>query len=420
MMMLFSTSTIVNGPHTGTGLITGRVFRPGADPDELDPYSTWPQPGEQEHVHPWHDARCNAERFESNQDKLIAELLPRSIGFGDDVDDPGKLSKFHNHRIAESAVATQILLQAVPRARELGRYDDADRLHQRATAMLCCRRHGPVGYNSDGKIIVAWEAKCGLAKYCPDEAIKESKRLGEIYLEPILEHRHQGGRVYKGVLTLPNYPGGRLEEGVRGIFKRWMSKLWRAEKGGDNKFGIEGALLILEAPLGVNDDWNVHLNFILLTHGWLDYAALREAWGCNLHITEHQDFTDRGMAGLFNEMIKYGTRALPEKSSDGKHQAPAMCLWTGDELLEWDCAMYGLRRTRGYGALFGLGKPDKPRARVLEWLGYLHYKKSGYEFVRRAHDLSLHTDMLLKYQHFDLNLIRGDKSTTKPPATGPP
>ena len=343
----------------------------------------------------------------------MAELFPRSRAFGDDVDDPGKLSKFHKHRIAETAVANAIWRYAIPRARELKRYDDADRLSKRALAMFSCRHKGPVGYNADGKLIVQWEEKCGLAKYCPDEAVKESKRLGDIYLEPIIEHRRAGGRVYKGVLTLPNYPGGRLREGVRGIFKRWSSKLWRAQKNKQNKFGIEGALTILEAPLGKQRDWNVHLNFIVLTRGWLDWKAMRKSWGCDLHVEEHHDFTDRGMAGLFNEMIKYGTRALPEKSSDGKHQAPAMCLWTGDELLEWDCAMNGFRRTRSYGSLHGLGKAEKRSAKVIEWLAYLNYKPSGYEVVRRQTDLSLHTDMLLKSEHFDLDLVRGDKSTTK-------
>ena len=75
---------------------------------------------------------------------------------------------------------------------------------------------------------------CGLAKYCPDEALKESRRLAESQLPAIQEHANRGGRVYKGVLTLPNYQGGRLKEGRRHIFARWSSRILRARLKGEN------------------------------------------------------------------------------------------------------------------------------------------------------------------------------------------
>ncbi len=410
------------GPHCGIGTTHGRPYHDAVDPPELEPFETWPYEDECEHVHKWHDARAIAEQFEARQEQLFDELLPRSTELGDDVDDPGKLSRYHAHRLAESAVAKAKLARAVPRARELGRHDDADRLERHALAMLSCRQRGPAGYNSEGNVVVAWEEKCGLAKYCPEEALKESRRVGESMIPAIAEHGMNGGRVYRGVLTLPNYPGERLEEGCRHAFKRW-SKLWRARSKGRNKFGIVGALLILEAPLGRDRDWNVHLNFVLLTDRWLDFKAFQQAWGAGVHIKLHNDFSDAGMAGLFNELIKYATRALPEKSIDDKHNAPAMCEWTGDELLEWDCAMHGLRRTRSYGKLYGLGKPEHDPSHPQTWLAYLNYEPSGYVITRRAHDLAMHVDLLLRDEHFDLFLIRGDKSTTKRrthPPTGPP
>lgn len=422
----FSTSTIKPGPHTGIGTRTGRAHRLGIDPDELDPYSVWPLEGEGAHVHPWHDANQVAQRFEEDQDALVDKLMPRSKELGDHVDDCGKLSRWHAHRIAESAIANRILKVAVPRAKELKLWDVADRLYKRALAMLSCRQRGPTGFNSEGNTVVAWEEKCGLAKYCPDESQKESKRVGERML-PVIQDwvKTTGHRVYKGVLTLPNYPGGRLREGVRHLPKRFRNRIMRAIEDGEAKFPIAGALCIVEAPLGKNRDWNIHLNFIFCTSGRLDYKALRDHWGFDLHINQHHDFTDQGMAGLFNEMIKYGLKSLPDKSNDEKHRskAPPMIEWTGDEMIEWDIAMHGYRRTRGYGTLYNVPKPDHTPAKVMRWLAYIEHRPSGYVLVRRAHDLSMHVDMMLKYEHFDLRSIRGDKSTTKRRskwATGPP
>ena len=423
MTTIFSTSTIVPGPGSGTAINSGRQYKPGIDPDELDPYSVWPLEGEGAHVHPWHDAKQTAARFEADQVALLDELQPRCQDLGDEVDDPGKLSRWHLHRIAEHAIANRILQVAVPRARQLQNFEVADRLSKRASAMLSCRQRGPIGFNTERNVVVAWQEKCGLVKYCPDESRKSAKLLADVYLPEILEHRQRGGRVYKLWPTVLNYPVGRLREGIRHIPKRFRNRIMRSRENGGPMFPIDGALLIVEAPLSNRRDWNIHANGILLTSGWLDYAKLREKWGFDIEIREHHDFSDRGMAGLFNEMIKYGVAALPEKSSDEKHTAPAMVEWSGDELIEWDTAMHGYRRTRSYGSLYGLGKPDATPAKVVRWLGYIDYRSSGYVFTRRAHDLALHTDMLLKYKHFDLDSVRGDKSTTRAPSnypTGPP
>ncbi len=353
---------------------------------------------------------------------MLEQLFPRSVDLGDDVDDAGKLSNYHQHRIAEAAIADRFLRVAVPRARELQRWEDADRMFKRAGKMLACRQRGPCGLNTDGNVVVAWEEKCSLTKYCPDESQHEAKRLAEIYMPAIHEHRRQGGRVYKAWFTIPNYPGGRLREGLRHLPKRFRNRIMRTVKNGEQAFGIDGALIIVEAPLSRDRDWNVHLNVILLTRDWLDYKALRAQWAFNVEIKQHTQFDDGGMADLFNEMIKYSVAALPEKSNDDKHRnkAPAMIEWTADELIEWDTAMNGYRRTRGYGSLHGLGKPDVTPAKVLRWLGYIRYKSHGYELTRRAHDLPLHRAMLLASNHPALDLIRGNKSTTTNRPRGPP
>ena len=419
----FSNPSVEPGPNCGIGTSHGRPYQHDVDPPELRPLETWPLNDELEDgdsLNKWHDARDCAARFEAEQKRLFDELLPKHIAFGDDVDDPGKASRWHAHRVAETTVARAILERAVPYARRRGKHDDADRMFRNAKKMLACRQKGPAGFDSDGNIQVQWEEKCGLSKYCPDEALKESRRLAEVYLPAVQEHANNGGRVYKGVLTIPNCKAGMLKSEIDYIFRRFKNTILRAQLSKQKRFPITGALVILEAPLSRDRNWNIHLNFLLLTDRWLDYRAFQEAWNFGVHIRQHQDFSDQGMAHLFNELIKYATRALPEKSTDGKHDAPAMCEWTGAELLEWDQAMYGLRRTRGYGDLFGLGKPEKGNPRVHRWLAYLKHEKGGYRILRRAHDLPMHTDLLLRSDHYDLFLIRGNKSTTKKHYRGPP
>ena len=421
MTTIFSTSTVVPGPDCGTAINSERKYKPGIDPDELDPYSVWPLEGEGAHVHPWHDAKQTAARFEADQTEAMDELQPRCKDLGDDVDDPGQLSRFHQHRIAESAIADRLLKVAVPRARELQNYESADRLFKRATAMLSCRQRGPVGFNTRGNVVIAWEKKCGLAKYCPSESRKSAKLLADVYLSEIQEHRRRGGRVYKFWPTVYNYPVGRLREGIRYIPRKFRNRIMRSRENDKPMFPIDGALLIVEAPLSKRRDWNVHCNAIVLASGWLDFWKIRAKWGADIEMRLHEDFSDRGMAGLFNEMLKYPVIALPEKSSDEKHRnkAPPMVEWSGDELIEWDAAMHGYRRTRSYGSLYGLGKPDVTPAKVVRWLAYINHRPSGYVVTLRAHDLAMHRDMLLHSEHFYLDLVRGDNSTTKKRANRP-
>ncbi len=422
MATRYSSLTVEPGPHCGIGT-RGRPFNVDTDPRALEPLETWPLSDELDDgdsVNKWHDARDCAARFEAEQTRLFDELLPKSTALGDEVDDDGKVHRWHKHRVAEAAVARAILERAVPHARQKGMHEDADRLFRKAKKMLACRQQGPVGFNSDGKVVVEWEDKCGQSKYCPDEALKEARRLAEVYLPEVQAHANQGGRVYKGVLTIPNCKPGMLQSEIDFIFKRFRNNILRAQLNNDKRFPITGALVILETPLSRDRYWNIHLNFLILTDRWLDYRAFQEAWGFGLHIRQHQDFSDAGMNALFNELIKYATRALPEKSTDGRHDAPAMCEWTGAELHEWDSAMHGLRRTRGYGTLYGLGRPEGGNPRVRRWLAYLSHQEGGYRIQRRAHDLPLHTDMLLRHEHFDLFLIRGNKSTTKMCLRGPP
>ena len=55
-----------------------------------------------------------------------------------------------------------------------------------------------------------------------------------------------------------------------------------------------------------------------------------------------------------------------------------MLQWTGAELLEWLRAMRGFRRTRTYGCLFRLKKPDAEDLGQIIWLGPIAHDGSRY------------------------------------------
>lgn len=57
---------------------------------------------------------------------------------------------------------------------------------------------------------------------------------------------------------------------------------------------------------------------------------------------------------------------------------PAMIDWTDDELMEWDTAQRGHRRTRSYGCLYGVPRPPKEDLGQLEFIGYRLLRGGGY------------------------------------------
>ena len=271
-----------------------------------------------------------------------------------DLEDPGALSTYHKHRLCEQLTADWLYRTVVPHARKLKDWDTADHITRTVFKMLSCRQGGPFGLNELGKLVVAWDEKCSHSKLCPDEARHEAQRLRERYMHHLAERKRQGCRVYKAVLTLPNYPGGRLLEGQRHIFSKFRNRLMRRRE----KFGIEGALAIMENPLGKHRDWNIHLNVVFVCRRWLSYKDLRAEWGAQLDVREVRNLDEAGQAALFNELVKYAVRPVPDKSSDPKHKsdAPAMIEWTGAEGLEW------WKATHGFSSHQGLRLPVRDRS----------------------------------------------------------
>jgi hypothetical protein len=242
-----------------------------------------------------------------------------------------------------------------------------DRLYQRtgtadlyvaelAAKLRNARLDGTCGLRmNNGKPIFYWDTKAGLSRFCPDDAREDAMRLQRKVLDPVAELQAGGASIHYAVFTTPNAPAGELRKEMAAI----QGRLRKFLKGFPQ---IIGALTVLEAPLGESRDWNVHVNALLVVRGFLDYGELRRKWHWNCHMEKLATGPDAIRSALA-ELIKYAVAATVSKSAEkaapaGHSRAPPMLEWRDSELFEFIYAMRGFRRTRSYGCLYKLGKPE--------------------------------------------------------------
>lgn len=258
-------------------------------------------------------------------------------------------------------------------------------IHNYVDRLRGARKSGALGFNlKTGKYVRFWDTKAGLSRYCPDDAREEAMRINRKYLPALAAAQSAGSNLYYGVLTSPNAAAGGLRTEMARLFKRFR-KLTKAKwPDGSLRFPeIQGALVVQEAPLGRMRDWNVHLNVVFVVDGYLDYGKLRSWWHWDLHIEKLPE-GENAIRGALTELIKYAVAATVAKSADkaaaGEAHAPPMLEWTGSELLEWMRAMRGFRRTRSYGVLFGVKKPEREEVGNIVWLGTFTSRGGGRGF----------------------------------------
>jgi hypothetical protein len=234
------------------------------------------------------------------------------------------------------------------------------------------RQTGCFGLRRDtGRPIVFWDEKAGLSRLCPDDAREEAQRLKRRVLEPLQAAQADGASLDYVVFTTPNAKPGELRHGMQAIYRRFKKVMPKFPQ-------IKGALCVLEAPLGQARDWNVHLNVILVSRGFMDWKALRAAWHWNLEIRRLPK-APGAIAGALSELIKYAVASTASKSEEhaGRSPAPAMLEWSGAELTEWLCAMHAFRRTRTYGVLYRLPDPE-PDVGPVVWIGQVRMQHGRY------------------------------------------
>lgn len=281
-----------------------------------------------------------------------------------------------------------------------------------AEKLRAARQTGTWGRHENGDIAMIWDDKSGLVRLDPDEAREESKRIAERYVPAMIKLSDEGRGLHYLVLTIPNVKPGELLAAKRSMYRKWVN--FKRMQRDEQKLFLEiiGDIAIMEDPLAADGRWNVHLNVILVTqkrfHEGL-YQKIRRYWKFNVEIKSLKG--DAGeLARTFNELIKYGGRAVPDKSSAKatSSAAPAIIEWSSARFVEWFEAQFGFRRTRTYGVLYGNNVP-RPEPRSLDdviWHGAVRCTPEGF------------------FAQFALiDLIPGDKSTTERrirPASGPP
>jgi hypothetical protein len=283
-----------------------------------------------------------------------------------------KLPKMSERAFARDRVAKYLHEKVRPHMWRRSHYELADRL-------LEARQRYQRGLMPDGKVVLRWDRKAGLPLLCPDDAREEAMRLSRRMVPNLLAQLPGGCSAHYCVLTWPNAQRGTLREVQAALWKKFNS-LMRACKRRAAPFPIEGAVAVMESPLGHRRDWHPHLNVIFIVRGqWLDYKALRARWHWNLEIDRIRG--DRvAVERSFRELVKYACRAVPEKSDehaarvrldrDGNEipPAPPLVEWTPAEFLEWYEAHRRRRRTRSYRSLYGVPKPAKLDISLATWI----------------------------------------------------
>ena len=250
--------------------------------------------------------------------------------------------------------------------------------------MRSCRQCGTVGHKPGGGHVVAWDSKCGNSRLCPDESREEQKRLEKRYLPAAMAWRMQNAltRIHFGVLTKPNVPAGQLIEGKRQLFEDF--KAWQKLLG--EFCDIQGAIVVQEDPLAADGDWNIHLNVMLFIKGEFSYKRARMAWGHNLELSEIKSRQPQDLSAGFREVIKYSAAHVGEKSDHhaaaGKSCAPPMTEWPPERLAEWYDGQQRFRRTRTYGCMYKVKKPEADfHMDEIQWQGTIKFTSAGSYWV---------------------------------------
>jgi hypothetical protein len=290
-----------------------------------------------------------------------------------------ELTGYSERAAVRAALAAKMEREVLPRAPE-------EWLHSYPERLRLARQSGQFGIRLDtGKPVVFWDAKAGLSRLCPDDAREEAMRLRRRVQPRVEELRASGHRMLYAVFTMPNTDAGELRDGMRAIIERFKASVLKAKDAdGELLFPeIKGALVVLEAPLGASRNWNVHLNVILVIAPkvFFDFGKLRQRWHWQVEMQWISD-APGAFEGAFAELIKYAVAATVAKSAEhaakGRTPAPPMLEWTPDELLEWLRAMHGFRRTRAYGAMYGLDEPEAEDLGAVVWIGTVSLQGGRY------------------------------------------
>ena len=208
------------------------------------------------------------------------------------------------------------------------RFEAMGFLPDKVEKMRCCRMHGSWGDRDHAggvKPVVAWDAKCGEARLCPDEARAEQRRLVRRYKPACLasvKAKPTRRRIQKAVITWPNVPAGQLRKYKKLMFEEHAKLL--------KKFPVIRAQLVSqEDPLAADGSWNIHLNALYLVEGKFDWTEFVAAWHARtahlfpeskathfqIELRALERFDERALEKAIVECIKYPVKHVTEKAN---------------------------------------------------------------------------------------------------------
>lgn len=208
------------------------------------------------------------------------------------------------------------------------RFEAMGFIPEKVQKMRCCRMHGNWGDRDRAgsvKPVIAWDAKCGEVRLCPDEARAEQRRMVRRYKPACLasvKAKPTRRRIQKAVMTWPNAPAGQLKKFKKLMFAEHAKLI--------KKFPvIRAALVSQEDPLSADGNWNVHLNVIYLIEGKFDWDKFVAAWHertahlfpesrathFQIDLQQLPRLDERELEKAIIECIKYPVKHVTEKSN---------------------------------------------------------------------------------------------------------
>lgn len=210
------------------------------------------------------------------------------------------------------------------------------------------------------KLEYIWDHKCSLSKLCPHCSREKQQYFTNRYLEPLTAWKSKG-RDYQLqfiVLTWPNIPAGELKDKKKLMWKCLSDFLKR-----DICKAVHGALATMEDPLSVHDDFNVHINLVVMVNGWFLWSEVRADWykhtkkyfpdGDSDYQMSFNDIDRWSVQKTLAELVKYMAKHVTDKPDD-KTAAPGLVDWSVERFNEWWETQQHSRRVRAFGLLHRL------------------------------------------------------------------
>jgi hypothetical protein len=220
-----------------------------------------------------------------------------------------------------------------------------------ADKLLRCRRKGVLCCDAtSGRMMSRWLEKCGLTRWCPQEAAARADQLSLDHVPTIVElvTADRNRRLMSGVFKLGLCDPGRLEAARQSLWEQFAQ--WR-----ERTPGVVAAFAAFEATWQREEQWLAHLHCLLVLEGSCDWDGAVAAWPGELDWeTMDRPCSVDALCRFFRYVMSPTPYKSALKHARGESTAPPFSAWPDARVLEWDSVHVGHRRTRAYGELYNV------------------------------------------------------------------